>query len=204
MAAVEFLGIFKDIALAGAAVITACVALAGLERWKRELRGKTNFEVARLVIKATYHLRNQLGYCRSPFISAQEFPHEYLEKGPGEHRAEVEGRAYSHVYSRRWEPVGVALKEFDAALLEGEALWGSSISAKGLELRNCVHSLRVDIESLINDKFSGGEEFKDKVYAKRVRVGVSANSSENNELTNRINDAVQALENEIRPHLSRS
>lgn len=204
MSAVEFFSIVKDIALGSAAAITAYVALTGLEKWQKELRGKANFEIARLLIKSIYHLRDELGHCRSPFISAHEFPEEYNAKGLGRHTSEEEGQAYNHIYSKRWAPVGTALQEFDAALLEGEALWGASIKEKGLVLRQCVRSLQVDIDCVITNKFSGGEEFKDKDYAKKVRAGVSASRAEDNELSNRINAAVEGLEQEIRPHLARS
>ena len=144
MSAVEFFSITRDIVLAVAAATTAYVAFTGLEKWQEELRGKANFEIGRQLIKETYRLSDELGYCRSPFISGQEFPEEYQQTGLGKHTAEQEGQAYNHIYSKRWAPVGTALQEFDAALLEGEALWGSSIKEKGQELRQCVR------EALIN------------------------------------------------------
>lgn len=203
MSAVDVFSIMKDIFLAGAAGITAYVAYTGLEKWQKELRGKANFQVARELIKAVYKLRDELSYCRSPFISASEFPDGY--KGTlGEHTDEEEGQAWAHVYTKRWKPVGEALQIFDTAILEAEALWGTDIKDKAKELRQCVRNLQVDIEAVISDKYSGGEDFKDRDFAKKVKAAVSDTNSTDNELTNRISAAIDGLESEIRPHLSRS
>ncbi|WP_163833402.1 hypothetical protein [Spartinivicinus ruber] len=203
MSAVEVFSIIKDVFLAGAAGTTAYVAYTGLEKWQKELRGKANFEVARELIKSVYKLRDEIGYCRSPFIFAAEFPDGY--KGSlGKHTAEEEGQAWAYVYSKRWEPVGQAVQHFDAAVLEAEALWGVSIKEKAKELRQCVRSLQVNIEAVIADKYSGGEDFKDKDFAKKVRSAVSDTKSIENELTNKIDVAIGGLESKIRPHLSRS
>lgn len=203
MSAVEVFSIIKDVCLAGAAVITAFVAYTGLEKWQKELRGKANFEVARELIKSVYKLRDALGYCRSPFISAAEFPEGYksaLEKNT----AEEEGQAWAYVYSKRWEPVGDAIQKFDAAAIEAEALWGGSIKEKTIALRQCVRILQVDIEAVISDKYSGGEDFKDREFAKQVKSSVFETKLKENELTGQINTAIEGLESEIRPHLSRS
>ncbi|WP_133408171.1 hypothetical protein [Parashewanella tropica] len=202
MSAIEAFSIIKDICLAVAAVTTAYVAYTGLEKWQKELRGKANFEVARELIKSIYKLRDELSYCRSPFILASEFPENY--KGSfDKHSDYEEGQAWSYVYSKRWEPVGEAVQKFDTAVLEAEALWGTEIKDKALKLRKCVRNLQVDIEAVINDKYSGGEHFQDRDFANKVRASVSDSKSKDNELTNKINAAIDGLESEIRPHLSR-
>ena len=202
MNATEIFAIIKDIALAGAACITAYAALTGLGRWQKELSGKASFDVARELAKSIYLLRNMIGYCRSPFIAASEFPENYM--GSGKHSFEEEGQAWAYVYSKRWEPVGKAVQEFDAAALEAEALWGKEIKEKTLDLKKCVRSLQVDIEAFIHNKYSGGEDFKDKQFAKQVEQGIQDIKSKDNEFTQEINKAIEAIESVIRPKLSRS
>ena len=203
MSVVEFSSIIKDIALAGAAVTTAFVAYSGVEKWQKELKGKANFEVARELIKSIYKLRDELGYCRSPFIAAAEFPEGY--RGPlGNCTPDERGQAWAHVYSKKWVPIGNAMQGFDAAVLEAEALWGNGIKDKANELRQCVRYLQVDIEAIINNEYSDGEDFEDRDFAKKVRSGVSDTKSKDNELTSKINTAIEGLETEIQPHLARS
>jgi hypothetical protein len=150
-------------------------------------------------------LRDQISYCRSPFTAAAEFPEDYYKGELGrKHSAEEEGQAWAYIYSQRWEPVGTAIQSFDAATLEAEALWGKPIKDKTLELRKCVRSLQVDIESFIRNKYSGGANFKDGEFGRKVEEGIWDIKSEKNELTQRINKAIEDIEAEIRPHLSRS
>lgn len=102
MTGVEIFSIIKDISLAGAVATTAFVAYTDLEKWQKELRGKANFEVARELIKSIYKLRDEISYCRSPFIAAQEFPENYIGVIV-KHTNEGKGQAYAHVYSKRIE-----------------------------------------------------------------------------------------------------
>lgn len=40
--------------------------------WKREHRGKTKYEMARRLLRATYSLRDAFAYVRAPIMLAQE------------------------------------------------------------------------------------------------------------------------------------
>lgn len=201
----EIITTLKDIALGAAAITTAIVAYKGLEKWQAELKGKANFDVARSLIKSIYRLRDEIVYCRSPFIPGSEFPEDY-RGGLGNHTADEEGQAYAHIFSKRWEPVSEAIQGFDAAVLEAEALWGNQIKQSALILRQHVRELQVATESLINDKYSGGADFKaDREFGVSTREKVFASpSATDNTLSNNINSAIEQLENEIQPHLSRS
>ncbi len=204
MSTVEIFSIIKDITLAGAAATTAYFAYTGVEKWQKELRGKANFEVARELIKSVYKLRDEIFYCRSPFIAGMEFPEDY-RRTVGKHTNDENGQAYAHVYSKRWIPVGDAVQNFDTALLEAEALWGKTIKDKGTALRQCVRSLQVDIESFIDNQYSGGEHFKaDSEFGKKVKENIWDIKSQENELTIKINAAIEGLEKELMPYLSRS
>lgn len=202
MCITDVFSIIKDIFLSGAAAITAYVAYNGLEKWQTELRGKANFEVARELIKSIYVLRDKISYCRSPFVMAHEYPEGYnmLVK----HTNEEKGDASAYLYSNRWKPVGDAVQSFDGAVLEAEALWGASVKGKATILRQCARSLQVDMETFIDNEYRGGEIFKaDQDLGKKVKEGIWEMKSEDNELTKRINAAIEELEKEIRPHLSR-
>lgn len=203
MCVTEIFSFIKDIALAGAACATAYVALTGLGKWQKELSGKANFDVARELAKSIYALRNEISYSRSPFTASHEFPEDY--KGAlGNHTAEEQGQAWAHVYAKRWEPVGKAIQAFDTATLEAEALWGKDVKEKAIALRKCVRSLQVYIESFISNKYSGGEDFSDKEFAKEVKNGIWDVKADENKFTQEINSAIENLESFIRPHLNRS
>lgn len=203
MSPVDIFSIIKDIALAAAACVTGYVAIVGLGAWQRELKGRANFDVARQLAKSVYVLRDQISYCRSPFMAAQEFPDGYQD-GLANHTSKEEGDAWAHVYANRWKSVGKAVQDLDTASLEAEALWGHDVQVQWAELRSCARELQVDIEMFIRDKYSDGRLFINTDFAKKIESGIWDTKSDDNELTKRVNKAIAGIEEFLRPHLSRS
>ncbi len=201
----ELITAIKDVLLGVAGATTATVAVIGLKNWRRELKGKAEFEVARNLIRATYKLRDELQNCRSPFISANEFPEGY-EGELGKSSPLEAAQAWAYVYKARWLPVWSDIQEFDSHTLEAEALWGNAIRTRTDGLRQCVRELNIAIDAVISDKANGGEDFKaDRELGKNMRSTVSASSyDENNALSKKIVSAIVAIEEHIRPHLRRS
>ena len=198
----EIISATKDIILIFAAIITAKVAIEGLQNWNRELRGKADFELARNLIRSTYKLRDELRYCRSPWKPMNEFPEGY---DPTKRTQSGEAEAYSFLYTNRWKPVAIASQEFETQTLEAEALWGPEFKPKTDEMRQCVRNLQVSIEALITNYANDGEDFKsDHDFKKSVKNDVEEIRKDENPLTLKINAAIQAIENEIRPHIKRN
>ncbi len=194
---------------AGSDAITALAALAasgmaafGLTSWRRELTGRAHFDTARGLIRATYKLRNAMADCRSPFISAHEFPADY-HGFLGKHSAEQEAAAWGQVYRGRWTPVQDALQEFDTQTLEAESLWGEAMRPRAIAMRKCVQTIFVAIESFVVNKASGGENFRaNREFGESVRRDLSASTSDaDNPLSLRIDSAIQELESLVLPHL---
>jgi hypothetical protein len=180
----------KDIAVAAAAVVTAVVAVQGINKWRGEMAGTNEYDVARNLIRAAYRLRDEIRFARAPMIWGHEF------KGT----EGVEG--YRNVYSARFAPVAKAVEEFDTCTLEAEALWGSEIRAVTNPLRFCVGELQTAIEAFISDKVTGGEDFKsDPKFGKEIRGKVSDIGEKENPLSQQIKDAVKGIEDLARPKL---
>ena len=202
MCTVEHFTILKDIVLSLSAAITAFVAYTGIEKWKKELTGKANFETARLLIKATYILRDKVESCRSQFISGNEFPETYnLLTTP---TPQEEGEAYTYLYNKRWSPVSKAVQEFDTCALEAEALWGKNSKEQTDKLHQCIRELQVSIDAVISDKYSGGEDFRDLDFRREMRANVSEIKKNENPLTIKIKLAIENIETVIRPYLNRN
>jgi len=198
----EIIVMIKDSIITIAAATTAIVAYKGLAKWQKELKGKANFDTARLLIRATYKLRDEMKVCRSPFILLSEFPKDYnpLNKGT----AEDKGNTYAHVYGKRWEHVAEAIQEFDVHTLEAEALWGTQIREKTNELRQCTRNLHASIQAFIENEYSDGEHFKDKAFRNKIRNDIYLMKEDKNPLSLKINTSIKTIENEIRPHLDNS
>jgi hypothetical protein len=204
MTPVEIVTFIKDSVVAIAAAVTATVAVVGLSNWNRELRGKAAFEVARALARATYKLRDEIRYCRSPFLAASEFPEGYAgHLGQTSNREEANALAY--VYGNRWKSVYEALESFDTSTLEAEAMWGAVIREKTDALRQCVRELRVAIDAVIENTVVQDENFKtDREFERGMRGKVSTASGADNPLTQKIESAITEVESIIRPHLKRA
>ena len=201
---VEIISVSKDIVLTLAALVTISIAVYGVKSWSRELRGKAYFEVARGLIRATYKLRDELGYSRSPWTSASEFPKDYSPM-PKDRTPEKEAEAWAYVFNNRCRPVAEALLEFEAQVLEAEAIWGSDIKLKTNELRQCARSLRVAMEAMVANEANGREDFKsDKGFGKEIKSDVWAMKEDTNRLSQRIKNAVVGIEESVRPFIKRN
>lgn len=201
----EYITAFKDVCLSIAAITTAFVAISGLKSWQKELQGKADFEVARGFIRATYKLRDELTYSRSPFTSANEFPDGY---DPLNKTAEKEAEAWAYVFTNRWKPIAEAIQEFEAQTLEAEALWGNGIKNIAFELRRCSRTLRAAMEAMVSNTARDGEAFKsDKEFGDKIKSEIWlgwGGSKAKDELGDKILEAVENIEKELRPHLKRN
>lgn len=195
----EIITAIKDIFLAFAGVITAIVAVRGLNRWRLELDGKAKFEAARNLIRATYRLRDELKRCREPFISGSEFPDNY---SPIDASPQERAKAYAHVYQNRWEPVSNGIQEFDTHTLEAEALWGKEARTRTDLLRQCVEELNTAIRTKVSLEMSDNRSV-DRELLREINSKVTTLSGKQNELSKKIEAAVYQIEEFIRPHLSR-
>jgi hypothetical protein len=201
----EIISALKDIVLAIAAIITATVAIIGLSTWDRQLRGTAGFEAARALSKSAYKVRDTLQDCRSPLLSSHEFPPEYHE-GRSKQSSEKEAKGYAFLYTNRWSSVWQAMQEFDANLLEAEALWGQFIRTATDPLRKVVLEVNIAIDSIIVNAASGGEVFASDIdFGKKMRSTVSAvRTDSKNEINIKLAAAVQSIDDQLRPHLERS
>jgi hypothetical protein len=201
-----FFSALKDLALAGAAIVTAWVAVRGLQKWREELRGKTDFEIARGLARAMYKLRDELAACRAPLIRSAEYPPDYNPPAPGQPKNHAaEANALAHVYNNRWKPVTDALREFDAQRLEAEALWGPAIRKEAEPLHRCATTVFVAIESILDNARAGGTHFEaDREFGRRTRSQAHAPSTAtDNPLSNDVAAAVSAIEGTLSGHLKR-
>ena len=98
------------------------------------------------------------------------------------------------------------MQEFDASVLEAEALWGKPIRDATDPMRRVVREVNVAVDALIANAMSEGEDFlSDKEFGMRMRSTVASLPTDSkNELNNKLAAAVQAIDDQLRPHLQRS
>ncbi|MBU6439547.1 MAG: hypothetical protein KGS28_04875 [Betaproteobacteria bacterium] len=135
-----FLSGLKDVFVAGAAAVTAGVAVIGLGSWKRDVNGRANFEVARALVRSTYKLANAIAEFRSPAQRRSGYPDWYQRQAVNP--PDVEAEALQFALRSRMRPLQEALQAFEANALEAEALWGRAVRVKTSALSSCVADIK--------------------------------------------------------------
>jgi hypothetical protein len=130
--------IIKDTILVVSAAAVAYVACLGLTTWKKELRAKSNHEIARKVLKAVFRVRGAVHHVRNNWISVDEYPQKvdmtFVDK-------EI------HMFKLRWELLDTALQEFNEAKVEAQALWGKEFET----ILEPVYKVITKLNYLINE-----------------------------------------------------
>lgn len=190
---------FKDAATGAAAIIAVWVAWKGLTTWRRQLKGQADFEVARGLVRATYILRDAFWSCRAPLLMAGEFPDGWALHGHQSNEERAQGHAF--LYRNRWKDVGDALRTFDSAALEAEAMWGADARTRTDAVRLCIQDLNFSIATLVEQIASGNS---DQASMRALRRDTAASRERGDDpLSVKMRNAITNLEDFARPHLKR-
>lgn len=145
----EFASALRELALGVAAVVGAVVAWRGLDAWRHQLRGKTEYEVGLSLLRASFRVREGIALVRHPLLEASEMA-AALET-PELHADQLPlGRTAA--YEARWKVIAEAAAELDAARTEAEVLWGSVPADRVNVLKRLVGTLRWAVSTALSDQ----------------------------------------------------
>ncbi len=195
----------KDAVLAIAAIIGSVVAILGLNTWRRQLYGQSEYDLAKRILKSVYLFREVITNARHPFMqysATPDLPKEKLDQLSNE---EKEWYAKAQAFESRWEPVAKARAELDANVLESEVFWGNQVKDKAACLRELHAELLVAIEEHLKrtnpknpDKSYGGEDLKRNRAIIYGRIDRTKDSFLDKLLT-----AVEAIEAILKPFIKK-
>lgn len=195
----KFIPIIKDLCIAFAAVGGFVIALLGLRTWWRELKGKTEYDLARKILTSVYKFRNAIERVRNPFMSASEYG---STAEPGKSAEEIKYEGTAKAYQTRWEPVYQALVQLDEATAEAEALWGSQINEVIKSLKDCSKELLININHYLLSLRSK-QALTDKQVQKIDSIIYSGDGPEKDEFYRKLLEAIKKIEEMLKRHLMR-
>lgn len=195
-----------DIGTGAAALIGAGVAVVGLRTWRAQLRGKTEYELARRLLRGVFEIRDQVASVRNPFVSGEEMAAAFKEAGVEPKDGDVmrDKRTSGFVYQQRWKGLSKALSDARVDILEAEVLWGEPVREADKALRHCVAKLSVSLSMYLramNDErtqFQLGDEFQKHM---NIAYQISDDPAVD-PFTGEVSDAVKRFETLLRPHLT--
>ena len=119
----QWIGAIKDILVGLSAVGAAVFAYLGLNAWRKELKGKSEYQLAKDILKSVYKAREAFKHVRHIMIFQYEYPEDML--GPhGYLKPEHDYEGTAHVYETRWKVMDEAFKELEEYHLLAQVEWG--------------------------------------------------------------------------------
>ncbi len=97
----------SDVIVAVAAIVTACMAIRGLQVWKRQVRGQSEYECARRLLASIRQVQYSFESARSPLGFTSE------------------GEGFSGMFDDRIRIMDAAFREMRTHGINAEVLWGS-------------------------------------------------------------------------------
>jgi hypothetical protein len=206
----EWIAVTKDILVAIAAIIAAVVAIAGLNVWRREHRGKIEYEFARRLFRAAKRVQNGFAHVRNPYMipvnskSENDSSDDPLPCIVDRHNNP--GKFEKEVYSQRLGVLSEAMADLESEALEAQALgWQLETQEAVKKLRGCMSKLYSAINDCILDRSCAvpyeGRENKRKEYG--PIIASTSDDAETNPLTREIDSAIDKIENMVRSYLKR-
>lgn len=147
----ELFAIAKDIFVGLSAFLATIFAYLGLTTWRKELKGKSEYQLAKEVLKSVYKVREAFKQVRNPAIFQNDYPEEMLDIN-GSLKTEFEYSGTAHVYEKRWEIMNQAFRELEEYHLEAQVEWGAEFQNVILPLRSCKGDLLVTIQQMLDRK----------------------------------------------------
>jgi len=146
----------KDTITIIATLTATTIAIMGLRTWRKQLRGKTEYELARRLLRSVYKVRDAIHIARNPFASAGEIARALEEAEVDTKGLDPTGSQYTAsreqaVYRRRWQTIQEAFTELDVDALEAEVIWGHDIAERLKLLRQLASTLYTNIQSYLRN-----------------------------------------------------
>jgi len=199
----EGLPFIKNLVFIGAAFVGGYVGIQGLGAWREQLKGKTEYELAKQLLRSVYELREAIASVRDPFMSypqEPDLPKEKLQELTPQEKAHY---ALGQAYEKRWEPISKANVILSSTLLEAEVVWGQQIVTTVTPLREWIRDLSFAIKDHVESKNpnNGDERLADDKRKDRGLIMYDIFNSDKNKYTKQLEEAIAAIEKELKPHI---
>lgn len=203
MTLAECITAIKDVLVGLSAVFAAVFAYLGLSAWRKELKGKAEYQLAKDVLKSVYRVREAFKHVRNPIIYQYEYPEEMRDHHSNlKKEQDYEGTAY--VYEKRWEVMVEAFGELEEHHLEAQVEWGPEFQDVIKKLRSCRIELLIAIEQMLERKKNPRERAltsAEESAEERSVLYHLGSDSKHDKFTPQIDEAINDFEEWLRPHI---
>lgn len=198
----EYTKVIQNVVVSVCALSTAIIALVGYNKWRKELKGKSEYEKAKEILKAVYKVRRGFSIVRNPAMYEYEYP-ENLRGQPGILRGEDRYEAIAHAYENRWKHLDEAFRELEDLNLDAIVEWGNEYAEVIVPLRECKAELLVCLQDHIRSEKGPDREpttAEEKAEKRSILYGLGPDSKHDS-FTPEIDKAISKFEDKLRKHI---
>lgn len=186
------INIVTNIITALSAAVVAGLAMYGvLWEWKKQMKGKTEYEIARRYLKTALQLRDAMRFVRNPFISIEEMDKALKENGFSSDDYKDNQKTNRAVYSVRWKKIMEARTNMEAELLEAEVSWGIDAKKAQESLNKLVIELYISLKSYLEGHIKIDEKGRELIY----------DLGEEDEFSKKVTLSIKEIEDFLKPYL---
>ena len=195
--------LIKDAILAIAGVVGSVVAILGLNTWKRQLYGQSEYDLAKRLLKSLYLFREVMNNARHPFMSYSAIPDLPKDKLEQLSKEEKEWYAKAQAFEKRWEPVAKARAELDINILESEVFWGTDIKDKMRKLSRLHAKLLVAIEEDLErtNPSNPNNTYREDVLKNNRAIMFGRSDRSKDAFLDEMLTAIEDIESVLKPHI---
>jgi hypothetical protein len=170
--------ICRDIIVSVSALSTAIIAIVGYNKWRKELHGRTEYEIAMALLKIVYKIRINVIIVRS-CMSTDDIISAF-KRAPDMEPGLIDlKKGIIAAYEERLQGLENARLEMVKYFVDGEVLWGKQIKDLIIPLLKQVDSLRYWVGIYVQEKDPGN---LDKInYLKKPMVDIVIDSDGGND-----------------------
>lgn len=200
----QILQAIKEIIVTLAAAGTVIMAYIGVNTWKGQLKGKTEYELAIRLLRVVLKTRDAISKVRNPFIHIsemykaledEEYSKDEIEEKIGKSKAD------QHVYNARMKYVHSALSELEIEKLEAETMWGKEVKAVLNPLYACAKELNIALLHRFNKEIYSHLTPEKMEEIENIIYEVKSDVNDKDTFEGRIQDAVIDVKEFVRPYL---
>ena len=187
-----------DWIVAIAASATVAIAGLGLFLWKRQLRGRAEYEAAMSVLESAYGVLDGIKHVRRPMISMGEYLTS-AEAREIEYDPKKLDQLNGFVYEDRWVVLSAAIDRFDTARRRGQVLWGLDFEKCFKSLQACIVELRYSVRTALHGEGRGVSH--EKIMAAQDVVYSVGNEPSQDPFLTEVLAALEQIDERVRPYL---
>jgi hypothetical protein len=199
-------GVIQSVVVSVAAIVTTVVAVRGIAAWRAQLKGSSEYERAKALMRSVYQTRRAFSIVRNPMMHGYEYPEDMRQQF--DVTPQIEAERTMHAYAKRFEALDRAWKTLQEEVLEAEVEWGTDTKFRDLlnKMWGFVVDLQFAVQWTIERKRSPRDPAPDylkRAEARSVLYELGPDSKYDS-FTPQLDELVRDFEKATRPYIDGS